>query len=226
EAAFLYPVAHRSAVRFALHLRPVPAGVLASAGLPGPGDAARGWAAHLDRGLRVDLPDRALTESVRSALAATLLAGVRRPVDPATVAALEDWGFDREAAAAWPGLGWRHRRLAAHRAGAPARWDDVASAASDAELLTRLRTLLVHEAADGTVTLLADLPPAWRGQPVDVRSAPTRAGPVSYAVRWHGSRPALLWAAPPGVQLRAPGLDPHWATVEPTGEALLATAVA
>jgi hypothetical protein len=31
-----------------------------------------------------------------------------------------------------------------------------------------------------------------------------------------------LWDAPPGVTLRAPGLDPGWSTSEPAGEALLA----
>jgi hypothetical protein len=55
-----------------------------------------------------------------------------------------------------------------------------------------------------------------------VHDAPTRAGPVSFAVRWHGERPALLWTAPPGVRLRAPGLDPEWASEVASGEALLA----
>jgi len=226
EAAFLYPVAHRSEIRFALHLGADARERHSIARLPDPGAAARGWAAHLDRGLRVDLPDPTLTVAVRSALAATLLAGARRPVAPETVAALEDWGFDTEAAAAWATLGWRDRRAAGHRPATPATGADVAAARSDAELLTRLRALLAHEAGDGTVTLLADLPPAWRGQSLDVRDAPTRAGLVSYAVRWHGPRPALLWEAPPGVPLRAPGLDPGWVTLEPSGEALLTADVA
>jgi hypothetical protein len=55
-----------------------------------------------------------------------------------------------------------------------------------------------------------------------VHDAPTRRGPVSYAVRWHGTRPALLWDAPDGVELRAPGLDPSWSSSVPRGEALLA----
>jgi hypothetical protein len=226
EVAFLYPVAHRSAIRFALHLGADVRHRFTTARLPDPSDAARGWAAHLDRGLRVDLPDPALNVALRSALAATLLAGARRPVAPETVAALEDWGFDTEAAAAWATLGWRGRRVAAHRSSTAATGADVAAARSDAALLIGLRALLAHEADDGTVTLLADLPTAWRGHSVDVRDAPTRSGLVSYAVRWHGPRPALLWEAPPGVQLRAPGLDPGWATLDPSGEALLAAAVA
>jgi hypothetical protein len=226
EAAFLYPVAHRSSIRFALQLGAGHLDERTLARLPDPGAAARGWAAHLNRGLRVELPDPSLTVALRSALAATLLAGVRRPVAPQTVAALEDWGFDTEAAAAWNTLGWRDRRAAADRPATPPRWADVAATRSDAELLTCLRALLAHEATDGTVTLLADLPGAWRGYGIDVRDAPTRAGPVSYAIRWHGPRPALLWEAPPGVQLRAPGLDPGWTTHDPNGEALLAADVA
>lgn len=226
DAAFLYPVAHRTALRFALHLRGAAPGAGGDARLPDPADAARGWAAHLDRGLRLDVDDPPLRSSVRAALAATLLAGARRPVTGSTVAALEDWGFDTEAAAAWPALGWRERRAAARRPTVPPRWSEVSASRSDAELLVRLRALLAHDGADGTVTLLVDLPPAWRGRSIDVRDAPTRAGLVSYAVRWHGPRPALLWEAPPGVVLRAPGLDPGWSTRASNGEALLSAQVA
>jgi len=52
-------------------------------------------------------------------------------------------------------------------------------------------------------------------------------GSISFAVRWHGPRPALLWELAPAanvgpVRLVAPGLDPSWSSVEPAGEALLA----
>jgi len=79
----------------------------------------------------------------------------------------------------------------------------------------------------GTVTFSAGLallpawPESWRGQPVDVRSAPTRRGPVSFSVRWHGDRPALLWEAPPGARVTAPGLDPTWSSDAASGEVLL-----
>jgi hypothetical protein len=56
-----------------------------------------------------------------------------------------------------------------------------------------------------------------------VTEAPTHHGRVSYALRWHGERPALLWECErPGVRLTAPGLDPSWSTTDQTGEALLA----
>jgi hypothetical protein len=74
---------------------------------------------------------------------------------------------------------------------------------------------------DGSVVLIGEWPAEWRGQAFDVRDAPTRSGPVSFSVRWHGDRPALLWDAPGGLRLSAPGLDPSWSTEQPRGEALL-----
>ena len=68
--------------------------------------------------------------------------------------------------------------------------------------------------------------PAWQGGPLAVYGLPTRFGPLSYAVRWHGPRPALLWELDcrPGqgpVTVRAPALDQDWSSDQPTGEALL-----
>ncbi|WP_420619596.1 hypothetical protein [Candidatus Poriferisocius sp.] len=69
--------------------------------------------------------------------------------------------------------------------------------------------------------------PAWRGGSLAVYGLPTRFGTLSYAVRWHGARPALLWEldSRPGqepVVIQAPGLDESWSSREPTGETLLA----
>ena len=67
-----------------------------------------------------------------------------------------------------------------------------------------------------------------RVRSVEVHDAPTRWGRVSYAVRWHGARPALLWhleqregVAGPW-RITAPRFDPSWSTTEARGEALLA----
>ena len=57
---------------------------------------------------------------------------------------------------------------------------------------------------------------------ITVDAAPLRAGPVSFAVRWHGERPALLWEAPSGTELRTPALDPAWSSTAGSGEVLLA----
>ena len=60
-----------------------------------------------------------------------------------------------------------------------------------------------------------------------VYDLPTRFGPLSYAIRWHGPRPALLWEltphpGQPPVTLRAPALDQDWSSTQTSGEALLA----
>jgi hypothetical protein len=111
--------------------------------------------------------------------------------------------------------------------------DPVAGAA----WLRFVRTMLVSEAGSAdapTLGLCTWWPIDWRGQGLEVHHAPTAYGELSYAVRWHGERPALLWELVAGagrpatepaevpVTLRAPGLDPTWSTREPRGEALLA----
>jgi len=97
-----------------------------------------------------------------------------------------------------------------------------------AEFLSFVRSMLVRETSAG-LDLCTLLPDDWRGQKLEVHDAPTHFGHISYAVRWHGDRPALLWEvrgrdgiAPP--HLRAPGLDPAWSSDALSGEALLTTA--
>jgi hypothetical protein len=231
EAAFLLPVPHRTSVRAALApgspKEPVDLSRLASAP-----DAARGWAAQLRRGMRVRLGDDRVDGAIDAARAQVLLRAQRgRPEGP-TVAALEDWGFDQEFAGAWSRAGGSGRREARRRpsrsphateldalldrAATPRGLGGVA-----AELLLCVRAMVAWEAPDGELVLLPELPAAWRGRDLDVQDAPTRAGPLSYAVRWHGDRPALLWSAPPGVRVSAPGLDAAWWTEAQEGEALL-----
>ncbi|MBV8692398.1 MAG: hypothetical protein JOY57_12110 [Actinobacteria bacterium] len=95
-----------------------------------------------------------------------------------------------------------------------------------ADFLSFVRSMLVRETRDGGLALCTMLPDDWTGQNFAVHDAPTHYGRVSYAVRWHGDRPALLWeleGRPGGgpVRLTAPGLDPAWSTTEPRGETLL-----
>ena len=75
---------------------------------------------------------------------------------------------------------------------------------------------------EDSAALLVELPVEWRGQSLEVHDAPTRAGRVSYAVRWHGARPALLWECERPMRLSAPGLDRAWSSTEQRGETLLA----
>jgi hypothetical protein len=237
EVAFLYPVAHRTRLRFALAVgranRSVGLDGVDLSLLPSTNVAAAGWTAHLRRGMQVDLPDPRLREAVDAARAALLLAAdaARRP-RAEDVMALEDWGFDGEAAAGWKRLGFRERRRAGHRTPDAAPWETIrarlASATptftwpdGPAPFLRAARDLVVSDSSDGSVSLLPVLPANWRGQTVDVRDAPTRMGRVSYSVRWHGPRAALLWDCEPPILLRAPSLDPGWSTTEQRGEALL-----
>ena len=225
-AAFLYPVAHRTTFRAALGL--APSGLsydelqLDVGSLPGPDAAARGWGAQLDRGLRVTLPDPVVQHAIDAARADVLLAGQAWMPDPTVAAALDDWGFDDELLAAWPRLPGRARRRLGKRIPPGPDWDEVLRLASvgGAPLLQGVRASLLAETSAG-LALLPAWPESWRGQPVDVRSAPTRRGPVSFSVRWHGDRPALLWEAPPGARVTAPGLDPTWSSDAASGEVLL-----
>jgi len=95
-----------------------------------------------------------------------------------------------------------------------------------ADFLTTVRNLLVRETDDG-LALCSMLPEAWRGEPIEVHDAPTHFGLISFAVRWHAERPALLWDFRPHddltnpVTLTAPGIAPGWSTTETSGETLL-----
>ena len=96
----------------------------------------------------------------------------------------------------------------------------------NAALVRGARALLLAEEVDhlALAPVVAD---SWLGQGWELHDAPTRFGRISYAVRWHGDRPALLWdvvrhLASDDVRLTAPVLDPAWSTTEAKGEALLA----
>jgi hypothetical protein len=74
-------------------------------------------------------------------------------------------------------------------------------------------------------------PAAWDGAKIEAHGLVTPWGSVSFAVRWHGGRPALLWEIepPPGLapettapRVRASGLDPNWQGTGWSGEGLLA----
>ncbi|MEQ8840065.1 MAG: hypothetical protein RIB98_03720 [Acidimicrobiales bacterium] len=85
--------------------------------------------------------------------------------------------------------------------------------------------MVVDAGQASTVDVLPMVPESWMGQSIDVRSCGTANGRVSFSVRWHGARPALLWERLGGsdaVELRCSGLDPTWSTLERSGEALLA----
>ena len=100
-------------------------------------------------------------------------------------------------------------------------------------LRTMLRLLVDAPEGPAAMTrpglrLAGHWPEAWLGQPVEIHDVPARLGTVSWAVRWHGDRPALLWdvvahdPASPVPHVTAPGLDPSFAATGWHGEAMLA----
>lgn len=108
----------------------------------------------------------------------------------------------------------------------PERWvgdDGLVSA----RLLTAVGQLFVDDRPD-RLGLVPWMPPEWWGRGWEIHSAPTRWGHLSYAVRWHSGRPAVLWELGDPLDgvtaepvLTAPGLDPTWRATGRTGEALL-----
>jgi hypothetical protein len=236
--SLIWPLPHRASVRAVVALSGRAGSVVDVRAMPTPDDVARGWSAQLARGARVEVDDEALQHAIDGARAALVLrASCDRPrptVDD--VIALEDWGFDDEAVAAWERLSIRDRRRAARRAPTESAWALVRGGLAaapggvpvePAQFLRALREVLVTDAnesgAGTTIAFFPGFPSEWLGRAVAVHDAPTRGGVVSCALRWHGSRPALLWTAPPGVTVRAPALDPNWSSDAAEGEELLAS---
>jgi hypothetical protein len=250
SGAFVVPLTHGTSVRVVLAMEPG-AALPPPASLPPAEAVARGWRLHADAGARLVLPDDAMGAAVRASRCSVLLASGTRPdplpdldgfpalsgrggrtpgllpaatlrqaaaeVEAGDERALErlQWALDvASPTGVWPAA--VHPRLGTGCGGAG---HDVA--ASD-ELLWLVRRLLVCDEPGGLV-LCPVLPEGWRGQALEVHDLPTASGTLSFAVRWHGSRPALLWEVEGEgpVHLRAPGLDPAWSSTERRGEALL-----
>ncbi|MDH4171364.1 MAG: hypothetical protein OEW42_17420 [Acidimicrobiia bacterium] len=168
---------------------------------PGWFDDYLGWAADsLHRGLERDDPDAARAVGWLSAL----LARTGQIESAAAVAA--GWGPAPRPEWSCPG----------------AIVDPVAAAGRLIDVVDQI----VADRPDG-LDLLPVVPAGWFGRSTDVRDLVTAHGSLSFAVRWHGERPALLWEVQPweagsSVLLRCPGLDPSWTSTDTSGEALLA----
>jgi hypothetical protein len=138
------------------------------------------------------------------------------------------WDADAAAEAAWQVLraAGEHRGATdavkvrrAFAAASPAPSEPPVGAAA----LGWLRWKLAADDRHGAVDLLpAPLPTRWIGHDVAAHGLRVGSGTVSLAVRWHGSRPALLWEAHGVRRLTCSGLDRAWSTDRPSGEALLA----
>jgi hypothetical protein len=75
---------------------------------------------------------------------------------------------------------------------------------------------------DQSIDLLPSWPDDWFGQGVEVYGEQLGQWRASFAVRWHGERPALLWDIDgPSTTVRCSGLDAAWSSDVTRGEALL-----
>jgi len=95
----------------------------------------------------------------------------------------------------------------------------------DVRAVAWMEEMVVSPRRDGSVGLLQHgIPTLWRGVNFEChRIVASPEHTVSYGVRWHGSRPALLWevGGPFGLRLGAGVTDPAWSTTDPAGDALL-----
>jgi len=97
------------------------------------------------------------------------------------------------------------------------------TSAAESYVLAWHEQRLARRAAKGRAELLANgIPSPWLGANFEIYGIP--AGPattVSYAIRWHGDRPAVLWETDgPTIELTSPVIAPQWSTGEAKGEAL------
>jgi hypothetical protein len=244
------PIGHRTSVTIGLAHDGRGAGTLA-AGLPTADATARGWVALTERASRLVLPDPADVERVVASRCDLLLAGP--PDDPVGyllgVGELVRMGEVDDLTGVVPDVAASVESIA--RSDGP----DVAAALDAAALVLAragesraLRDLggiragireesrpdtipaqigeVERRLARGSVLLPEGIPAAWRG--TDFEAHGLVAGPattLSFAVRWHGANPAVLWqvdGAP--VELTAPAVDPTWRTTALSGEALWRTA--
>ena len=91
-----------------------------------------------------------------------------------------------------------------------------------ARMLAWAEARVVQPTAAGAALLPLGMPAEWAGSNFEVYGLPNgTGGSVSFAVRWHGARPAVLWEqTAPAATLVAPALAPDWATAEVKGETL------
>ena len=96
---------------------------------------------------------------------------------------------------------------------------------TDIRAIAWVEEKMVAVQRDGSVQIFGrGIPRLWLGANLECHRV--SAGPmhtVSFGIRWHGEKPALLWevSGPAGVKLNAGLCDPTWSSVEPTGETLL-----
>jgi len=250
-SGFVFPLPHTATMRAAVPLIRLDQDLGDPAELPEPDAVARGWEAHFAHACQLSLPDdrvQTVFDVARRRVVAAWSGGML-PVGPdrrapteldfaLAAAALAELGHADYSELVLEAIGWREVPDVSELLGDPfeliatasptgaiagqmGEGDDDLTASS--KVLLGIRQLILAE-APGELRFMAVLPAGWEGQPVEIHDAPTAYGQASVAVRWHGSRPALLWRVDGGgpFRLTAPGLDATWSSTDRIGEALLA----
>jgi hypothetical protein len=96
---------------------------------------------------------------------------------------------------------------------------------TDIRAIAWVEEKMVSVQRDGSVQVFGrGIPRLWLGANLECHRVVAGAfHTVSFGIRWHGEKPALLWevSGPAGIKLDAGICDPTWSTVESTGETLL-----
>jgi hypothetical protein len=116
----------------------------------------------------------------------------------------------------------RSRRSAATETIAP--FSEVARGPSTGRFVREVERRVVSVEGSGGDLLPAGIPTRWLGTGFEVHRVPSGlSSAVSYAVRWHGERPAVLWEQlGDPITLTASAVDDAWSTDQRSGEALWA----
>lgn len=111
-------------------------------------------------------------------------------------------------------------RLATRTVGRGAQRPDTPPLAG-VRFLAWVESLLVAPGADGAALLPHGFPHDWLGQGLEAHRIPAGGDrTASFAIRWHGARPAVLWEQSGPGRLTAPAVAPSWSTTDASGEAL------
>jgi hypothetical protein len=228
----VHPVSHGSTWRASVGPTP-------PAALPPLDTIVRGWQALTRQGASIATGNEAMDETLATARASLLLhaANLAAPKDKlrraAVANALTYLGHEDEAEALRVAARLRPQRRglplvsnphSAYSADPLRTLEDPVTAAAT---VAAIRKALVDDSQRRVIDILPAANDSLRGRAVDITNLPTNFGPISFALRWHGDKPALLWDAPPArrrrdqITLRASALDSEWETTEQAGEALL-----
>ncbi len=186
-------------------------------------NVVKGWQALARHGASISLGDPTLDDALAAARVSVLV----HQLEPVVHNALEFLGYEDEAS----NLRVK-KRLKPQRKGLPlvkAETHIVAIDPNDIALLddpslaantvVAIRSMLVGDNPK-SIDILPGFDASWRGRSIDVDNLPTAHGPISFALRWHGELPALLWDSP--APITASAIDPKFSSSENKGEQLLA----